>query len=95
MKLLQKGVRHVGVGTPGRISALIERGTCGREFISLLRCPRFSHSNIVSTEGLTLQALRYLVLDWNWRDQKLRRMVDIPEVSSCPLLEEETASTCN
>ncbi|XP_069010288.1 protein CMSS1 [Embiotoca jacksoni] len=56
VKLLQKGVTHVGVGTPGRISALIEK------------------------EGLNLEGLRYLVLDWNWRDQKLRRMVDIPEV---------------
>ncbi|XP_072252783.1 protein CMSS1 isoform X2 [Leuresthes tenuis] len=55
-KLLQKGVTHIGVGTPGRISALIEK------------------------EALNLQALRYLVLDWNWRDQKLRRMVDIPEI---------------
>lgn len=26
MKLLQKGVTHIGVGTPGRISALIENG---------------------------------------------------------------------
>nr|XP_046259075.1 protein CMSS1 isoform X2 [Scatophagus argus] len=56
VKVLQKGVTHIGVGTPGRISALIER------------------------EGLNLRALRYLILDWNWRDQKLRRMVDIPEV---------------
>ncbi|XP_070693751.1 protein CMSS1 isoform X2 [Pempheris klunzingeri] len=56
VKLLQKGVTHIGVGTPGRISALIER------------------------EGLNLQALKYLVLDWNWRDQKLRRMLDIPEI---------------
>ncbi|XP_005475558.1 protein CMSS1 isoform X2 [Oreochromis niloticus] len=56
VKLLQKGISHIGVGTPGRISALIER------------------------EGLSLQALRYLVLDWNWRDQKLRRIVDIPEI---------------
>ncbi|XP_040005261.1 protein CMSS1 isoform X2 [Xiphias gladius] len=56
VKLLQKGVTHIGVGTPGRVSALIEK------------------------EGLNLQALRYLVLDWNWRDQKLRRMVDIPEI---------------
>lgn len=39
-----------------------------------------------SPEGLNLKALRYVVLDWNWRDQKLRRMVDIPEVSYCPLL---------
>ncbi|XP_051259809.1 protein CMSS1 isoform X1 [Dicentrarchus labrax] len=56
VKLLQKGVTHIGVGTPGRINALIEK------------------------EGLNLKALRYMVLDWNWRDQKLRRMVDIPEV---------------
>uniref|UniRef100_A0A3Q2ZXS4 Cms1 ribosomal small subunit homolog n=1 Tax=Kryptolebias marmoratus TaxID=37003 RepID=A0A3Q2ZXS4_KRYMA len=56
VKLLQKGVTHIGVGTPGRIGALIER------------------------EGLSLQSLRYLILDWNWRDQKLRRMVDIPEI---------------
>ncbi|XP_054471051.1 protein CMSS1 [Anoplopoma fimbria] len=56
VKLLQKGVTHIGVGTPGRISALIEK------------------------EGLSLKALKYVVLDWNWRDQKLRRMVDVPEV---------------
>lgn len=56
VKLLQKGVTHIGVGTPGRISALVEK------------------------EGLSLKALRYVVLDWNWRDQKQRRMVDVPEV---------------
>ncbi|KAM9850523.1 protein CMSS1 isoform 2-T2 [Aulostomus maculatus] len=56
VKLLQKGITHIGVGTPGRIGALIEK------------------------EGLNLRGLRYLVLDWNWRDQKLRRMMDIPEV---------------
>ncbi|CAN9497548.1 unnamed protein product [Ophioblennius macclurei] len=55
-KLLQKGITHVGVGTPGRIGALIEK------------------------EALNLQALKYVVLDWNWRDVKLRRMVDIPEI---------------
>ncbi|KAG7467482.1 hypothetical protein MATL_G00154290 [Megalops atlanticus] len=57
-KLLDKGVTHIGVGTPGRIKALIEK------------------------DALTLQALRFLVLDWNWRDQKLRRMVDVPEVKN-------------
>ncbi|CAL9690365.1 unnamed protein product [Knipowitschia caucasica] len=56
VKLLQKGVTHIGVGTPGRLSALIEK------------------------DGLNLRSLRYVVLDWNWRDQKLRRMVDIPEI---------------
>ncbi|KAM8856447.1 protein CMSS1 [Spinachia spinachia] len=56
VKLLQKGVTHIGVGTPGRMSALVEK------------------------EGLSLQALKYVVLDWNWRDQKLRRMVDVPEI---------------
>ncbi|MGH0140635.1 UNVERIFIED_CONTAM: hypothetical protein FKN15_043675 [Acipenser sinensis] len=56
IKLLQKGVTHMGVGTPGRIKALAEQ------------------------DGLSLKALKYVVLDWNWRDQKLRRMPDIPEV---------------
>uniref|UniRef100_A0A4W6D9J3 Cms1 ribosomal small subunit homolog n=1 Tax=Lates calcarifer TaxID=8187 RepID=A0A4W6D9J3_LATCA len=72
VKLLQKGVTHIGVGTPGRISALIEK------------------------EGLNLQALRYLVLDWNWRDQKLRRMVDIPEIKQdlMKLLENGILSGC-
>ncbi|MCI4378193.1 hypothetical protein PGIGA_G00213090 [Pangasianodon gigas] len=58
MKLLSKSVAHIGVGTPGRLSTLIEK------------------------EGLSLQGLRYLVLDWNYRDQKQRRMVDIPEVKA-------------
>ncbi|XP_034042062.1 protein CMSS1 isoform X2 [Thalassophryne amazonica] len=72
VKLLQKGVTHIGVGTPGRISALIQE------------------------EGLSLQALRYLVLDWNWRDQKLRRMVDIPEVKvdMMKLLESGVLTAC-
>ncbi|XP_062982965.1 protein CMSS1 isoform X2 [Elgaria multicarinata webbii] len=56
VKMLEKGVVHVGVGTPGRIKALIEQ------------------------DGLCLTPLKYLVLDWNWRDQKLRRLVDIPEI---------------
>ncbi|KAM9320352.1 protein CMSS1 [Gastrophryne carolinensis] len=56
IKLLEKSVVHLGIGTPGRIKALIEQ------------------------EGLSLQSLKFLVLDWNWRDQKLRRMADIPEV---------------
>ncbi|KAM6978215.1 protein CMSS1 isoform 2-T2 [Tautogolabrus adspersus] len=72
VKLLQKGVTHIGVGTPGRISALVEKG------------------------GLNLQALRYVVLDWNWRDQKLRRMVDIPEIKLdfMKLLESGILSGC-
>ncbi|XP_059355853.1 protein CMSS1 isoform X2 [Carassius carassius] len=35
---------------------------------------------LLEKEGLTTQGLKYLVLDWNYRDQKHRRMVDIPEV---------------
>nr|XP_055071412.1 protein CMSS1 [Misgurnus anguillicaudatus] len=56
IKMLAKGVTHIGVGTPGRVAALLEK------------------------EGLTVQGLRYLILDWNFRDQKQRRMVDVPEV---------------
>ncbi|KAH0624997.1 hypothetical protein JD844_032987 [Phrynosoma platyrhinos] len=58
VKKLEQGVIHVGVGTPGRIRALIEQ------------------------DGLSLKSLKYLILDWNWRDQKLRRLIDIPEVKS-------------
>ncbi|XP_056320934.1 protein CMSS1 isoform X2 [Danio aesculapii] len=37
---------------------------------------------LLEKEGLTVQGLRYLVLDWNYRDQKQRRMVDVPEVKT-------------
>ncbi|XP_073701168.1 protein CMSS1 [Garra rufa] len=57
IKFLSKGVIHIAVGTPGRISALLEK------------------------EGLTTQGLQYLVLDWNYRDQKQRKMVDMTEVT--------------
>lgn len=33
MKLLQKTVTHIGVGTPGRISALIEKGRTPTTFL--------------------------------------------------------------
>uniref|UniRef100_A0A6I8SW20 Cms1 ribosomal small subunit homolog n=1 Tax=Xenopus tropicalis TaxID=8364 RepID=A0A6I8SW20_XENTR len=56
INLLEKNVTHIGIGTPGRIKALIDQ------------------------EGLRLESMKYLVFDWNWRDQKLRRMMDIPEV---------------
>ncbi|XP_026999447.2 protein CMSS1 isoform X2 [Tachysurus fulvidraco] len=39
-------------------------------------------NTLIEKEGLSLQGLRYLVLDWNCRDQKHRRMVDIPEVKT-------------
>ncbi|KAB0341817.1 hypothetical protein FD754_018743, partial [Muntiacus muntjak] len=55
VKLLEKRVVHLGVGTPGRIKQLIKQG------------------------GLHLNPLKFLIFDWNWRDQKLRRMMDIPE----------------
>ncbi|KAM6224983.1 protein CMSS1 [Rhynchocyon petersi] len=56
VKLLEKRVVHLGVGTPGRIKELIKQG------------------------GLNLNPLKFLVFDWNWRDQKLRRLMDIPEI---------------
>ncbi|XP_053428667.1 protein CMSS1-like [Nycticebus coucang] len=54
VKLLEKHMVHLGVGTPGRVKELIKQG------------------------ALNLNPLKLLVFDWNWRDQKLRRMVDIP-----------------
>ncbi|XP_066542116.1 protein CMSS1 [Hoplias malabaricus] len=72
IKLLKKGAIHIGVGTPGRVAALIDK------------------------EGMNLQALQYLVLDWNYRDQKHRRMVDILEVKRdfLKLLESEIIKKC-
>ncbi|XP_077583719.1 protein CMSS1 [Stigmatopora nigra] len=72
IKLLQKGVLHIGVGTPARISDLIHK------------------------DGLKLQALRFLVLDWNWRDQKRRSLMDIPEIKRdiCKLLQSEIINKC-
>ncbi|XP_063070686.1 protein CMSS1 [Engraulis encrasicolus] len=37
-------------------------------------------AELIQKDGLSLEALKYVVLDWNWRDQKCRRMVDVPEV---------------
>ncbi|XP_031436070.2 protein CMSS1 isoform X1 [Clupea harengus] len=56
IQLLSNIVAHIGVGTPARITELIQK------------------------DGLSLEAVKYLILDWNWRDQKCRRMVDVPEV---------------
>ncbi|XP_053312912.1 protein CMSS1 [Spea bombifrons] len=72
IKMLEKNVIHLGVGTPGRIKALIGQ------------------------DGLSLSSLKYIVLDWNWRDQKLRRMMDIPEVKkeTLELLEGGLLSAC-
>ncbi|KAH0517287.1 Protein CMSS1, partial [Microtus ochrogaster] len=41
---------------------------------------------LVKQDGLNLNPLKFLVFDWNWRDQKLRRMMDIPEVMCNQLL---------
>ncbi|CAH6792426.1 Cmss1 [Phodopus roborovskii] len=35
---------------------------------------------LVKQDGLNLNPLKFLIFDWNWRDQKLRRMMDIPEI---------------
>nr|XP_020013183.1 protein CMSS1 [Castor canadensis] len=72
VKLLEKHVVYLGVGTPGRIKELIKQG------------------------GLNLNPLKFLVFDWNWRDQKLRRMMDIPEIRKelFELLEMGVLSLC-
>ncbi|KAI4548472.1 hypothetical protein MG293_000802 [Ovis ammon polii] len=72
VKLLEKRVVHLGVGTPGRIKELIKQG------------------------GLHLNPLKFLIFDWNWRDQKLRRMMDIPEIRKevFELLEMGVLSLC-
>ncbi|XP_012787771.2 protein CMSS1 isoform X1 [Sorex araneus] len=72
VKLLEKHIVHLGVGTPGRIKELVKQG------------------------GLNLNPLKFLVFDWNWRDQKLRRMMDIPEIRKdvFELLETGVLSLC-
>lgn len=72
INMLEKGVFHIGVGTPGRIKALVEQ------------------------DGLCLNSTKYMILDWNWRDQKLRRMMDIPEIKkeTIDLLEMSIIKLC-
>ncbi|XP_072116251.1 protein CMSS1 isoform X3 [Mobula birostris] len=36
--------------------------------------------DLIDRDELSLQSLKYVIFDWNWRDQKLRRLIDIPEV---------------
>ncbi|KAM8770140.1 protein CMSS1 isoform 3-T3 [Rhynchonycteris naso] len=51
---------------------------------------------LVKQGGLDLNPLKFLVFDWNWRDQKLRRMMDIPEIRKevFELLEMGVLSLC-
>ncbi|XP_027536883.1 protein CMSS1 isoform X4 [Neopelma chrysocephalum] len=72
MNMLEKGVFHIGIGTPGRVKALVEQ------------------------DGLCFNSTRYMILDWNWRDQKLRRMMDIPEIKkeTIDLLEMSIIKLC-
>ena len=51
----------------------------------LTECPvstvlAFCHKLVLLTDSLKTSRLKYVILDWTWRDQKLRRMIDIPEV---------------
>ncbi|XP_037989363.1 protein CMSS1 isoform X2 [Motacilla alba alba] len=72
MNMLEKGMFHIGVGTPGRVKALVEQ------------------------DALCLNSTKYMILDWNWRDQKLRRMMDIPEIKkeTIDLLEKSIIKLC-
>eukprot|EP00062_Callorhinchus_milii_P010938 gi/632956358/ref/XP_007893917.1/ PREDICTED: protein CMSS1 isoform X2 [Callorhinchus milii] len=47
--------------------------------------------SLIDQDALSLQSLKYMILDWNWRDQKLRKMMDIPEVKKETLLMLETS----
>ena len=56
VKMLNKAGAHFAVGTPNRISSLIQ------------------------SDALNQEETYYVIIDWNWRDVKLRRIVDVPEV---------------
>lgn len=45
-----------------------------------MSCYPGSDIYVAFLDALCLNSMKYMILDWNWRDQKLRRMVDIPEV---------------
>lgn len=47
--------------------------------------------NLIDLDELSLQSLKYVIFDWNWRDQKLRRLMDIPEVKKETLKMLETS----
>ncbi|XP_024245084.1 protein CMSS1 isoform X1 [Oncorhynchus tshawytscha] len=67
---LKLEVTCIGEGTPGRLKALLGKG--GHSFTT----PQGFNPS------LALPALRFLLLNWNWRDQKPRMMVDIPDVQT-------------
>ncbi|XP_078416248.1 protein CMSS1 isoform X1 [Cetorhinus maximus] len=52
--------------------------------------------NLIDQDGLSLQSLKYVILDWNWHDQKFRRLMDIPEVKqeTLKLLETSVIPAC-
>ncbi|XP_060689676.1 protein CMSS1 isoform X2 [Hemiscyllium ocellatum] len=52
--------------------------------------------SLIEQDGLSIQSLKYVILDWNWRDQKLRRLMDIPEVKqeTLKLLETSIIPAC-
>ncbi|XP_077991760.1 protein CMSS1-like [Glandiceps talaboti] len=55
-KYLNEHKVHFGVGTPHRITTLLE------------------------SKSLHLRYLKYIILDWNWRDIKSKRLIDIPDI---------------
>lgn len=56
VKLLNENVVHLAVGTPHRVSALIENGS------------------------LKIEELKYLIVDWSWKDVKMRQIYNMPNV---------------
>lgn len=51
---------------------------------------------LIEQDALNLDLLKYVIFDWNWRDQKLRRMMDIPEIQqdTIRLLEGGVIAAC-
>ena len=42
----------------------------------------WTHSVLLFSGSLEMSQLKYVILDWSWRDVKLRKMCDIPEIRS-------------
>ena len=60
------------MGTPHRVAKLIEEGEVMLNVI-VVDC-------MSSSGSLKLDLLKYMLIDWYWRDQKLRKFDSIPEV---------------
>ena len=57
-------------------------GRVGTNWEFVVHLSSISYLHVCLTESLHLDQMTHVVLDWSWRDVKLRRMIDIPEIKA-------------